>query len=67
MSGHIVSHTNTFPDFHGMMEHPFGRFPSDLHSPVGSSREGILVEIRAQGWLITTEVSIFIQAYYVNI
>ena len=52
VSGHIVSHTSTFPDFHAMMEHPSDRFPSDLHSPVGSSQEGILVEIRALSMML---------------
>ena len=42
VSGHIASHTSTFPYVQGMIEHPSGCLPSDLHSPVGSKLEGIL-------------------------
>ena len=28
--GHVASQTSTFPLFQGIMEHPLGRFPSDL-------------------------------------
>ena len=54
-SGHVASHTSTFPDFHGMMEHPSGRFPLDLHSPVGSGREGILVEVKALSMMLVDD------------
>ena len=47
VSGYIASHTSTFPDDQGMMEHLSGRFSPDLHSPVGSNLEGILAEVRA--------------------
>ena len=31
LSGHMESHTNTFPDFYGRMENPSGRFPCEQY------------------------------------
>ena len=33
VSGHVASHTRTFPHLHGRMEQPSGRFPSDQYRP----------------------------------
>ena len=51
MSGHVASHTSIFPNFHGRIVHPSGRFPSDLYNPDGSSREGTLADVNAL-WMI---------------
>ena len=37
MSTQAMSQTRHWPDFHGAMEQPSGRLPSDLHRPMGSS------------------------------
>ena len=49
-----VSHTSAFPDFHGMIEHLSGRFPLVQYSPVGSSQEGVLAEVRALWMMLFT-------------
>lgn len=48
VSGQVASQTRGFPNFHGTMVTPSGRFPSDRSSPDGSSRDGILAEEKAR-------------------
>ena len=37
VSTQVKSQTRHWPDFHGAMEQPSGRLPSDLYRPMGSS------------------------------
>ena len=43
VSAQVKSQTRHWPDFHGAMEQPSGHLPSDLHRPMGSSVDGILI------------------------
>ena len=40
VSAHVTSQTSNFPLFHGTMDMPSGRLPSDQYIPEGSSLEG---------------------------
>ena len=46
MSGQVTSETSVFPPFHGTMEAPSGRLPSDRERPRGSHWLGILAASR---------------------
>ena len=39
----VKSQTRQWPDFHGTLEQPSGRLPSDLHRPMGSSVDGTFI------------------------
>ena len=43
VSAHVTSQTSNFPLFHGTMDMPSGRLPSDRYIPEGSSLEGPLL------------------------
>ena len=43
VSTQVKSQTRYWPDFHGAMEQPSGRLPSDLHRPMGSSVDGTFI------------------------
>ena len=40
VSAHVTSQTSNFPLFHGTMDMPSGRLPSNRYIPEGSSLEG---------------------------
>ena len=46
VSGHVASHTNTLPPFHGTMDAPPGLLPSVLYRPVGSSGSRSMLYVR---------------------
>ena len=46
MSGQVTSQTSVFPPFHGTMDAPSGRLPSDRERPRGSYWLGILAASR---------------------
>ena len=43
VSTQVKSQTRHWPDFHGAMEQPSGRLPSDLYRPMGSSVDGTFI------------------------
>ena len=43
VSTQVKSQTRHRPDFHGAMEQPSGRLPSDLHRPMGPSVDGTFI------------------------
>ena len=43
VSTQVKSQTRHWPDFHGTMEQPSGRLPSDLHRLMGSSVDGTFI------------------------
>ena len=43
VSTQVKSQARHWPDFHGAMEQPSGRLPSDLHRPMGSSVDGTFI------------------------
>ena len=45
VSTQVKSQKRHWPDFHGPMEQPSGRLPSDLHRPMGSSVDGTFIAI----------------------
>ena len=49
VSLHVASHTRSFPSFQGTIEIPSGLLPSDLATPEGSKRAGIILWFTLQG------------------
>ena len=45
VSTQVKSQTRHWPDFHGAMEQPSGRLPSDLYRPMGSSVDIIIIHV----------------------